>query len=94
MAQWLRILAALAEDLCWVPSTHLAVYNCNFNSRASDTVWSLQAPGTNAVHRRTCRQEMHAYKIKIWWVFFFFSSIQLMRCTFDTGQLPSKYLFL
>jgi hypothetical protein len=27
MAQWLRELAALAEDLCSVPSTYMATHN-------------------------------------------------------------------
>ena len=28
MAQWFRAFAALAEDLCSVPSTHMVVHNC------------------------------------------------------------------
>jgi hypothetical protein len=28
MAQWLRTLAALADDLGSVPNTHMAVQNC------------------------------------------------------------------
>lgn len=28
IAQWVRVLATLAEDLSWVSSTHMAAYNC------------------------------------------------------------------
>lgn len=51
MTQQLRALAAIAEELSPVPSTHeavqteLSVYNSN--SRGSNmTSWPLQAPGT------------------------------------------------
>ncbi|KAL6077744.1 hypothetical protein STEG23_007898, partial [Scotinomys teguina] len=38
MALQLRALAALPEDPGSIPSTHMAAHNCNFSSRASDTL--------------------------------------------------------
>jgi hypothetical protein len=38
MAQQLRALAALPEDLVSIPNTHMAAHNCNSSSRGSDTL--------------------------------------------------------
>ena len=41
-AQWLRALAALAEDLGSILSTHLVAQNCNSSSKGSGTLfWPL-----------------------------------------------------
>jgi hypothetical protein len=40
MAQWLRALAALPEDLGWIPSTHMvATTICSSSSRGSDALF-------------------------------------------------------
>jgi hypothetical protein len=69
MEQWIRALAAPAEDLSLVPSTHVGqiTTTCNSGSRRPDALfWSPRAPGTGLVHMRACRQAYtYAYKIKI-----------------------------
>ena len=57
MAQWERVLAALADDLGLIPSTHITITHitihncCNYSPRGSDTLfWSLKTPGTYVVH--------------------------------------------
>ena len=40
MAQWLRVLAALAEDLSLVPSTHIKQTTpCNYSSGGSSALF-------------------------------------------------------
>jgi hypothetical protein len=38
MAQWLRALAVLLENLGSIPSTHMAAHNCLSSSRVSGTL--------------------------------------------------------
>jgi hypothetical protein len=59
MAQQLRGLAVLTEDLGSIPSMHttgrLMSYNSSF--RESDILfWALQVPGTHMVHRHYASQ--------------------------------------
>ena len=66
MAQWLRALAALLEDLGSIPSTHITAYTaCDSTSREPNPhFWPLLASGTHVVHKYTCRQDIHTHKIK------------------------------
>ena len=44
MAQQLRALAALPEDLTLIPITHITAHSCNSSVRGSDTLlWPLLA---------------------------------------------------
>jgi hypothetical protein len=63
MAQWLRALTAVPKDLASIPSTHKVVHNCQ---RGFDALfWPLcTVPGIDMLHRYTCRQNTHTYKIK------------------------------
>jgi hypothetical protein len=38
VAQWLRTLAALPEDLASISRTHMVAHNCNYSSRESKTL--------------------------------------------------------
>ena len=55
MAQWLRVLAALPEDLGSNPSNHMTVWS----------VWNSSSRECDTVHRHTSRQNTNAHKIKI-----------------------------
>jgi hypothetical protein len=62
MAQQLRALAALPENLDLISSTHLwltIVYNSNA------LFWPLRIPDVYVVHRYTYRQNTHTHKQKI-----------------------------
>jgi hypothetical protein len=62
MAQWLRTLAALAEDLGSVPCTHLQlITTCNSSSRASATL-SSGLP-QHCIHMVKGHASMHTVKI-------------------------------
>jgi hypothetical protein len=54
MAQQLRALAALAEYLILVPSTHTAAHNCNSSSRdmtsSSGFSWGTAHTGCTDIH--------------------------------------------
>jgi hypothetical protein len=66
MLQWGRALAALAEDLGYIPSTHIRQLTnaCNSSSRDSDIVfWLLGAPGTHRVDRHISRKNTPKRKI-------------------------------
>lgn len=55
MAQWLKILATLSEDLGLISSKYgwLTIV-CNSTSRGCDILfWPLRAPGMNMVHIHT-----------------------------------------
>lgn len=57
MAQQLRALAVLAENLGLVPSTYSVAHNYVFNSssrRANNVFWPLRVPSMRLVH--TCIQ--------------------------------------
>lgn len=59
MAQWLNTLTALPEDIGSVPSTY-------FNFREYNILfWLRWVKGMHVMHIQTCRQQPHAYKIKI-----------------------------
>lgn len=67
MVQWLRVLAALLEDMGLILSTYMeapTVYNSS-----SDESYILfgtpQAPDTHVVYRYTCRQKIHIHKLKM-----------------------------
>jgi hypothetical protein len=66
IVQWLRVLTALPEDLCWIPSTNMEVHNNLISSfRGYDTFfWHPQAPGMHVVHRYTGRYNIHIQKKK------------------------------
>ena len=51
MASQLRVLAALKEDVCLVPSTHMAAYNYNCN-----TLFWILATSKQVVDTHKCRQ--------------------------------------
>ena len=48
MARWLRILVALPEDPCWVPSTHTAAHSQHPGIRCH--LLTPLAPGTHVTH--------------------------------------------
>jgi hypothetical protein len=54
MAQWLRVLAALPEDLGSIPNTHLAAHKLSV---------TLVPEAPTPSHRHTCRQNVGAYEI-------------------------------
>ena len=61
VAQQLRALVALTEDLCLVPRAHMVAYNYPYsNSRGSSTLLN-----SYMMHMCTCRQKTHKHKIKI-----------------------------
>jgi hypothetical protein len=51
MAERLRALAALGEELDSIPSTHMASHDCNSSFRGYDTLfclpWALHTRGTH-----------------------------------------------
>ena len=55
MAQWLRVLTVLPEDLGSIPSIHMAAHNCN------SSVPVNLAPS----HRHTYRKNTNMHKVKI-----------------------------
>jgi hypothetical protein len=65
MAQQLRALAALPEDLDSIPNTHKVAHNYLLSSsgRSDAFIRPLQAPDAHVVCRHTCRQEdAHTHK--------------------------------
>lgn len=61
MAQWLGVLAVLAEDLDLDLSTPIAAHTSNSNSRGSDALlWPLRA--LRAYETDTCRENTHTHK--------------------------------
>jgi hypothetical protein len=57
MAQWLRALVALPEDVDLIPSTHMVAYTiCSSSSRDQSLFWHVRASGTHT----------HTSKINIW----------------------------
>lgn len=65
MAQQLRALAALPEDLSSIPNIQMVAHRSyNSGSRASKTLfWALQTLGTHKVHRYVFRQNPHTLHI-------------------------------
>lgn len=83
MAQWLRALTVLPEDLGLVPSTCIEVTTIsNSGSRIPDAIfWPLKAQDEN-LHTCTCRQNTYTHKL------IFLSGYKAMKtswlCVFET----------
>ena len=61
LVQWLGALAALPQDWSLIPSTHMAVHNCNSSSRGPSALSGLHDHLALVVYRDACRQNTHAY---------------------------------
>lgn len=47
MAQWIKVLTALLEDLSSIPGLHVVAHNCNCRPRESEALfWLLQGQHT------------------------------------------------
>jgi hypothetical protein len=64
MAQCLRALTSLAEDIGWISQTYMAILYCLYSSsRVSDAAFSpLGPPSTRMVYIYPCRQSKNTYK--------------------------------
>jgi len=62
MAQWLRALAALPENLGF-PGTHRAALSYLLLQLQDILFWPLQTPNTHTVYRYACRENTHIHKI-------------------------------
>jgi hypothetical protein len=56
MAQQLRALVTLPEDLVLISSMHVVAYICNSSSRGLIPLWPLWTPNIHMVHRHIHRQ--------------------------------------
>ena len=61
VAQWLRGLAALANELCSICSTHVVAQQ--FATPIPEYLMPLWAPGTHMAHGHTCKQNTYTHKI-------------------------------
>lgn len=63
MAQWLKALVTLPEDLGSISSTQIVTYNCNFSLRGSNTLfWLLWSLGTQMMPQTLMIKAKHAQK--------------------------------
>lgn len=62
VAQQFRTLAAVPENPCLSPSTHMvSTAVCDFSSKGSDDFWPLRVLCMNVVHGQKCRQNMNIH---------------------------------
>ena len=62
LAQGLRALAALLEDMGSIPTAHM-VADPGLQFQETDALfWHPQAPSTQVMCRHTCRQNTHLHK--------------------------------